>query len=172
MIRDSIGNYLLRGSFVPASAPIADRSILPDRGGRGVAHARALGPGDAGSDNRIGGLLDYLAASRPLTQASFSSLLGTGKPVDSLSDHPDLLEQWQSISRRLTRKKQIRTKLAHAQVLPNTASTEARLFAYYSLCEPGMPDWNGGWSAKTIRDFAADFTALTRIMHQTHAQAA
>ncbi len=90
----------------------------------------------------------------------------------ALSDHPDLLEQWQSISRRLTRKKQIRNKLAHAQVLPNTASTEARLFAYYSLCEPGMPDWNGGWSAKTIRDFAADFTALTRIMHQTHAQAA
>jgi len=75
----------------------------------------------------------------------------------ALKDHQTHLATWEAISRSLRKRKNIRNKLAHAQVLAHKDKPGARLFPYYSITEHEIPEWNGGWTPQNIATFIQDF---------------
>jgi hypothetical protein len=83
-----------------------------------------------------------------------------------LRDRSTHLEAWKAIEKKLTAKRKIRNKMAHAQTLFNEDKGEARLFPFYSITDPQLPDWNGGWTAKNIVAFSSEFSALGSEIRQ------
>jgi hypothetical protein len=77
-----------------------------------------------------------------------------------LENHPAQLEVWVDIEKTLTKKKKIRNKLAHFQVVFNQEKDESRLFPYLSITSKELPDWNGGWSLKDIKLIDSEFGAV------------